>query len=110
MAHVDRRTRLWGEGSQPRAVIEDWGSDIAPIRSCSANPTVLATAAGNHEDVLEAFEIVENELTSVSDPVRLPGPVTALWPAEIAGEVSVVVRNQKTGMYEASRVAIACAE
>jgi hypothetical protein len=110
MAHVDRRARLWGEGSQPRAVVEGWGSDVAPIRSCSANPTVLATAAGNQEDVLEAFEIVENELTSVSDPIRLPGPVTALWPAETPGEVSVVVRNQKTGVYEASRVAIACAE
>jgi hypothetical protein len=71
---------------------------------------VLATAPGNREDMIEAFEIVGNEFTSVSDPVRLPGPVTALWPAETSGDVSVVVRNQKTGKYEASRVAIACAE
>jgi hypothetical protein len=90
--------------------VEGWGSDVAPIQACSANPTVLATSAGNHEDALEAFEIAENELISVSDPMRLPGPVTALWPSETLGEVSVVVRNRETGMYEASRVAIACTE
>jgi hypothetical protein len=110
MAHLDRRARLWGEGPQPVAVVEGWGSDVAPIQACSANPTVLATAAGNHEDALEAFEIAETELISVSDPMRLPGPVTALWPSETLGEVSVVVRNRETGMYEASRVAIACTE
>ena len=110
LAHLDRRTRLWGQAAQPLSVVEGWGSGIAPIRGCSVNPTVVATTAGNNEDALEAFEIVEDEEISVSDSVRLPGPVTALWPSETAGEVSVVVRNRKTGVYEASRVAMACAE
>jgi hypothetical protein len=47
-----------------------------------------------------------------SEPLteRLPlaGPVMALWAAEIPAEVSLVVRNAKTGEYEASRLSLAC--
>jgi hypothetical protein len=40
----------------------------------------------------------------------LTGPITALWPAETAGQATLVIRNSKTGNYEASRLGLACAE
>jgi len=45
-----------------------------------------------------------------SEPISLPGPVTALWPAVEPAQATLVVRNSNTGNYEASRLAVACAE
>jgi hypothetical protein len=82
---------------------EGWGSDIAAIQgTCGA--AVVATSTSTDRDHVQAYQ----NATSVSDPLPLPGPVTALWPSETAGQVTLVVRNAQTGEYEASRLGLSC--
>ena len=50
------------------------------------------------------------QATAQSEPMSLAGPVLALWPADAPSEATVVVRNLKTGNYEASRLGLACAQ
>ena len=65
---------------------------------------IVVSGAGEGEDQMQAYEITGGQVRAVSEPLPLPGPVTALWPA------SVVLHNLRTGNYEASRLAMACAE
>jgi hypothetical protein len=94
-------------------VPEAWGSDFASVESsCRTNPMVLASGAGdnpNHDQV-QAYEIASGRAMPASEPIPLAGPITALWPAETGGQATLVVRNSKTGNYEASRLGVACAE
>jgi hypothetical protein len=83
---------------------EGWGSDIASIQNaCGA--AVIATSTATDRDSVQAYQN-----TPVSDALPLPGPVTALWPSEMAGEVTLVVHNLQTGNYEASRLGLACSQ
>ena len=110
-AGVDGHTRLFLQKSEPVLVINDWGSDIAGITSdCGSKRQVLATAPtlDESQDHLEAFEFAGGSYAAVSEPLFLAGPVTALWPAEAPNQVTVVVHDKQTGMYEASRVTLAC--
>ena len=110
-AGVDGRTRLYVQKSEPVLVIQNWGSDIAGITSdCGSKRQVLATAPtlDDSQDHLEAFEFAGASYAAVSEPLFLAGPVTALWPAEVPNQVTVVVHDKQTGVYEASRVTLAC--
>jgi len=90
---------LFGGGS-------GWGSDIAALEDpCVGAPTVIASgAAADHEEV----RAYNSQATPLSETLPLPGPVTALWPAESRGQVTLVIRNRQTGEYEASRLGLAC--
>jgi len=84
---------------------EGWGSDIASIQgTCGA--AVIATSAATDRDSVQAYQ----SATPVSDALPLPGPVTALWPSETRGEVTLVIHNLQTGNYEASRLDLACSQ
>ncbi|HXA63844.1 MAG TPA: hypothetical protein VNV82_01765 [Bryobacteraceae bacterium] len=90
-----------------------WGSDFAQIENpCVPDPTVLASVSSGNpdQDQTQAFEIASGRATPVSEPMTLPGPITALWPAETSGQATLVVRNSKTGNYEASRLGVACTQ
>jgi hypothetical protein len=92
---------------------EPWGSDFTSIASpCEANPTVLVSGSGDNpdHDQIVAYEIRSSHATLASEPLGVPGPITALWPAETPGQATLVTRNSKTGNYEASRLGMACAE
>ena len=105
--------RIVDRAGNTLGVSEAWGTDFANIESsCVSNPTVLASGSGDNSDrdQAQAFEIASGRTTPVSEPTALPGPITALWPAETAGQATLVVRNSKTGNYEASRLGLACAE
>jgi len=85
---------------------EGWGSDIAPIDAgkddaCGA---IIASSTTDHDNV----RAYTTQAAPASDPLPLPGPVTALWPAETKGQVTLVVRNTQTGEYEASRLGLSC--
>jgi hypothetical protein len=95
------------------ATPEPWGSDFANIESsCGPDPLLLVSGAGDNpgSDQAQAFEVASGRVTPVSEPMILTGPITALWPAETAGQATLVIRNSKTGNYEASRLGLACAE
>jgi hypothetical protein len=84
---------------------EGWGSDIASIQN-TCGGAVITTSAATGRDSVQAYQ----GTTPVSDALPLPGPVTALWPSEMPGEVTLVVRNLQTGNYEASRLGLACTQ
>jgi hypothetical protein len=93
-----------------------WGSDIASVKTpCGTGWQVFATNAGdnatdNGMDSVRAYEIADRDPLPVSAPVDFPGEITALW-AEAKGDSAMaVVRNQKTGDYEAFRLAVACGQ
>lgn len=113
LAGIDGRTRLFGQRPEPLMAIDNWGSDIAAIESdCGTKKQVLVTAPITDEspDHLQAFEVSAALYSPVSEPLALPGPVTALWPSESPNQVTLVVHNSQTGMYEASRLSIACTQ
>jgi hypothetical protein len=83
---------------------EGWGSDIAAIDGVCGG--IIASSASEHENV----RAYTTQAVPESDALPLPGPVTALWPSETPGQVTLVVRNAQTGEYEASRLGLACSQ
>ena len=73
---------------------------------------LLVTRPGDwtQPDAIQAFEIIERQVVAISQPVEFDGPVTALWPASDGKSVAAVVRNLKTGQYEAYRLTISCSQ
>jgi hypothetical protein len=85
---------------------EGWGSDIAAVEDpCAGAPAVIASGAATDHDEVRAYN---SQATPASEALPLPGPVTALWPAEKLGQVTLVVHNLHTGEYEASSLGLAC--
>ncbi len=82
---------------------EGWGSDIAPIDD-NACRGIIASSTSDHDSV----RAYTTQAVAESDALPLPGPVTALWPAETRGQVTLVVHNAQTGEYEASLLGLAC--
>ena len=102
---TDGRARLYHEGKDPVALFPDWGSDIQGVDTeCGSRVQVLVTRSGDWtlSDAIQAYEIVGIEAVPVSSPVEFPGPILALW------DNHAVVRNLKTGRYEAYRLTISC--
>ncbi len=105
--------RIQDRAGEVRAGSDGWGSDLASIENpCVPGWMVLATKAADagDGDQIQAYEIANGQVIPASEPMTLPGTVTALWPSEAPGQVTLVVRNSKTGDYEASRLRLACAE
>ena len=73
---------------------------------------ILASRAGDAEehDQIQAYETVDGRAVAVSEAMTVPGPALELWPAETPAQVTLVIRNSKTGNYEASRLGVACAQ
>lgn len=94
---------------------ESWGSDLASVAnlcgSAGGDVVIVASAGdvGGHDQV-QAFTLPPEPPTAVSAALSLPGFVTALWASERPGQATLVIRNSKTGNYEASRLGLACAE
>ena len=97
----------------PLAGADQWGSELASIENpCASGSILLATKAGGYEesDQIQAYETVDSQAVAASEPMVLPGPVLALWPAETPGQVTLVSQNLKTGNYEAFRMGVACTQ
>ena len=67
---------------------------------CGGGTVEIAGSPNNEHDSVRAI--------GKSDALALPGPVTALWPAENGHDATLVVHNLQTGEYEASRLGVAC--
>ncbi len=92
---------------------ESWGNDLSSVANpcVSGNVLIVSMPTDNRErDQMQVFEMISGQPVVRSEALALPGAVTALWPAETPGQATLVVRNSKTGNYEASRLALACAE
>jgi hypothetical protein len=105
--------RIVGATGELLARSDGWGSAISSVENpCGSGWMVLVSAAGDAQDrdQIQAYEMVDGQAVAASDAIVLPGPVTALWPAETPTQSTLVARNSKTGNYEASRLGVACAD
>jgi hypothetical protein len=96
-----------------RNVLDGSRGELSSIENpCDAGWIMLGSGAGDAEDrdQIQAYEMVDGQAVAASDLFLLPGPVSALWPSETPGQSTLVIRNSKTGNYEASRLGVACAE
>ena len=103
---------IQSRAGEPLTGADGWGSDLSSIENpCAPGILVVATGAGDTSDGdrLQAYEVSNGQATAASQALNLPGPVMALWPAETPGQSTLIVRNSKTGHYEASRLGLACA-
>jgi hypothetical protein len=97
------------ESDAPAPNFEGWGSDTASVADpCGAGNVIVADSPNNEHDSVRAYAVASGQATPASDALPLPGPVTALWPAESGREAMFVVHNLQTGEYEASRLGVAC--
>ncbi|HUK30740.1 MAG TPA: hypothetical protein VLV89_06470 [Candidatus Acidoferrum sp.] len=97
--------------SIPLAIAFNWGSDVATLRSdCGSHWQVIAT--GNHDytesDTLTGFEWTGSMISQVSEPLKIDGPIVALWADREAGPARAVVRDLRNGNYGAYIINVAC--
>lgn len=105
--------RILDRAGEVLAGADGWGSEIASVENpCGSGWMVLVSAAGDAQDrdQITTYEVLDGQAVAASEPISLPGPVTALWPAETFGQSTLVIHNLKTGNYEVSRLGVACAE
>jgi hypothetical protein len=84
-----------------------WGSDFVQMAMPCGRFTIAthATAEGEWTDQITAFE--DATAQPVSDPLPVPGLITALWAADAPGSLTMVAHT-RTGQYELSRITAAC--
>jgi hypothetical protein len=107
----DTQTWIQGDGAVPKEL--DIGGDVADAGlKCDGRAIVLATGKGDwtQPDFIQAYErdLAGRAATLTGSPIEFAGPVTALWPNGASGSVRAVVRNLKTGNYEAYVVTASC--
>ena len=96
VAGADGRVR--DRASELIAGTDAWGSDITGIANpCGANPVLLATRAGEGQEQLRAYEVAQGQVAPASEPLDLPGPVTALWSSEKSSQAALSeIQRQET--------------
>jgi hypothetical protein len=120
-AGIDGRSRLFDKNLKQMESFANWGSELTAMPSdCGAGWIVLATARADWTDTdrITAFQLEEPAALLLDSSVDLPGPVLSLGPEQIPSEGDftaglrngglAIVRNLKTGEYEAYRISVAC--
>ena len=111
-AGTDGRSRIFpSDVSAAAIIVNDWGSNLAAVRSgCGNGWQLLATAPGdlNRPDSVQAFEIEGHQQSPVSSILELGGPVLAFWPGENPQSAHAVVQSLMTGKFEAWSLVVAC--
>jgi hypothetical protein len=108
---VDGQAQFFQSGPDPVATFDGWGSEIVSIASGCGNAwQVLVTGTGDwtQKDQIQLYEIHETKAIAIGQPLDLPGPTLALWPADDGKSARVISRNIESGLYEASIVSISC--
>jgi hypothetical protein len=111
-AELDGRTHIYDTTGNPLEVIDTWGSDLAAIAGSCGRSFVIAASNSDRDqpDRLQAYDLTDRGAVALGDPLSFPGRITALWPSETGGQISVVAHNPGTGQYEAYRVALTCVQ
>ncbi len=111
---VSQDTQAWiqGDAAVPKEL--DIGGDAATVGlACDARPVVLATGKGDwtQADFVQAYEMDTSGRAAAvltGSPVAFAGPVIALWSTGTSGVARAVVRDLKSGNYEAWVVTASC--
>jgi hypothetical protein len=111
---VDGRARVFTEMSADAiGSISGWGAEIATVKSsCGTGWQILATRARDYSetDAITIYEWVGNEFRAESSPIEMNGPIVAMWSPSDGGPARAIVRNLKTGNYEAYLLKVGCAQ
>jgi len=111
VAFADGSVKLISAQGQVVTAFNGWGSDLVGVASdCGSGWQVLAPRAADYTlpDSLAAYEIANREAVESGPPLEFAGPVTAMWSAGDGRSATVIVRNLKTGNYEAFSVSAVC--
>jgi hypothetical protein len=112
-AGVDGRLHLHDGVNELVMAPAGWGSAIAAVKSgCGTGLQVLVSGQKDRrsEDTVRAIEIADREPAMVSQPLELPGPVTEMWAATDGASATAIVRNVRSGRYEAYSLSLACSQ
>jgi len=107
-SELDGRVHLYDSARKTLATFEGWGPDFAVLaNSCARTKVVVAGAEDRSTpDTLTLYDIANNMPVRASDPSPLPGPVVSLLSE--GASARAVVRNLKTGHYEAYSIGVDC--
>ena len=111
LAGTDGVSRLYDDSPDPVAEFRDWGSHLASLQSgCGTGTQLLVTRKGDwtEPDTITAVELVNRQAVAISSPLNVPGPVTELLAGSAENTAIAVVRNLKTGRYEAYTLTLSC--
>lgn len=91
------------------------GGDAVSVGSqCRMHAIALATGGGDwtQPDFVQAYELSTGagNASASGSPVNFDGPVMAIWPGSTPGTARVVVRDLRSGNYEAYIVAATCSQ
>lgn len=86
------------------------GDDVVAVRaSCAASHVAVSSPSPDRgADLLTLFQVVRRRLLPAGSPVRLPGRMTALWPAAVGDGAIVVTYDQDAARYAAHHLSVAC--
>jgi hypothetical protein len=109
---TDAQGRTWlAIGDQrPEAVSSIWGDELAFENSCEGRTVLLAAGHGDFSasDFLQTVAIKERKFSEAGPAFNLPGPVMALWTESPDLPARAIIRNLKTGTYEAIQIYLSC--
>ncbi len=105
--------RIWLQVGEERShpINLNLGSDIARIGGgCVDNASILVTGSSDYTttDRVQVFHVSEKRLVAVGESAEFPGPIRVLQVSFSSDPVRAVVRNLKTGNYEAYEITLAC--
>jgi hypothetical protein len=113
-AGTDGKARVFdGRSGDVIVSVPGWGSEIASVKSnCGTGWQILATKARDYteSDSITVYEWAGNEFRADSSPIEMDGPVVAMWSANDGGPARAVVRNLRTGNYEAYLLKVGCSQ
>jgi len=111
---MDGKVRVFADRSKdPIGSISGWGSDLATVKSdCGTGWQILATEPRDYteSDSITVYEWAGTEFRALSDSIEMNGPIVAMWSAQDGAPARAVVRNLKTGNYEAYLLKVGCSQ
>lgn len=105
LTETDGRTRLYDANHQTLGLVEGLSTDWAGV--CADKVLVAKSTGSSGATSLAAYAVKDRKAGAVTEPLELPGPVTALWPSQ--GGAIAIVKNQGTGNYAAYSIHLDCA-
>lgn len=114
LSGTDGNTRIISnKSSDVLGTVSGWGSELATVRtSCGNGWQTLATRQRDRTelDAITVYEWTGTEFRALTDPLEMDGSVVVLWSADDGGPARAIVRNLKTGNYEAFLLKVGCSQ
>jgi len=119
-AGIDGRVHVMDHERKDLRTLTDLGSQLTTLHnSCDDGWYVLSSGRGDwtSSDIITAFQVDEGSLRVFENPIELAGPILSLGSAQIPADQEfkigrdgsiAVIRNLKSGEYEAYRISTAC--